>query len=149
MVSLEPEPIAQTALVCDEKPAPSPLDEVRSPKSCPFPSVAIVINSIVFVLLATGPGAAPPITIPRIALDEAPELGVLVPIKSPKSDAFPVVEIVIYSILLILLGDEEPPRVTPLVGLLTVPLEFVDLIKSQKSIKLPVLAIVMNSNVLS
>ena len=65
----------------------------------------MVIYSIVFVLLR------PTQNNPRVELeqDESP---LLATVKSPKSAAFPNVDIVIYSIVLVALGLAPPP-ITP------------------------------------
>ena len=67
-----------------------PVTAARSPKSVASPSDAIVINSIVLRFEGT---SWPPALTPLTAFDEVAGYLTLV-IESPKSDAFPVVEMV-------------------------------------------------------
>ena len=72
-----------------DSPANPNLAETKSPlKSVAFPVEDIVIKSIIFVF-----GASPPANKPRVD-DETAAKPCLVVTKSPKSIAFPVVEIV-------------------------------------------------------
>ena len=72
------------------------LTTVKSPKSCALPVDAIVIKSMVFTLFPDPLEAVvPPAIVPLIRL-VLPEIFLLAAVKSPKSVAFPSVEIVIY-----------------------------------------------------
>ena len=87
-------PPPKTPRVLLEQPA-GPLSRAldKSPKSCEFPVVDIVINSIILTLDA-GLGTYPPAKTPRVDDAHAPK-SLLDPLKSPKSTALPVDAIVI------------------------------------------------------
>ena len=90
----------------------------------------------------------PPAKIPRTALEPPPN-PILVTLKSPKSDVFPVVEIVTYSMVLI--TDPEtgsvsyPPAITPRVGDAQLPRSLSTVAVSPKSTAFPNAAIVTYS----
>ena len=103
IISEGPLPPAKTALVGCEQELKAPLADVKSPKSCALPRVAIVTKSILLVAL----GEYPPPKSPLVELEEAAvELVALV--KLPKSCAFPVVDIVTNSITSV--GVTPPPK---------------------------------------
>ena len=83
-------PPPNTARVGDANEPTDDFAEVVFPKSDAFPAVAIVIKSIVSVTL----GDPPPKNIPLV-LFPAPPIFLLAKVKSPKSVAFAVFEIVI------------------------------------------------------
>ena len=79
--------LEQAAAVC--------LATLKSPKSCAFPVELMVMNSITFVFGYGADTTVPPLNTPLVELEQAliPPLAAL---KSPKSIAFPVDEILMY-----------------------------------------------------
>ena len=69
------------------------LPALKSPKSCAFPVDDMVIYSITFVFGYGSETTVPPLNTPLVELEQAP-INPLAALKSPKSIAFPVDEIV-------------------------------------------------------
>ena len=105
------------------------LPDVKSPKSVPFPNVAIVIYSIILVIA----GVFPPPCIPRVVL-EAWQPSDLAVVNSPKLSASPFVAKVEYDIAVIT-EPVSPPHHTTLVGDCT-PDEFLIAVSSRTVPKL-------------
>ena len=105
-------PPAKTPRVPFEHPANLPLPSDRFPKLTAFPVDAIVIKSI--VLIRPGEVLYPP---PKTPLVDEERLPIATPneVKSPKSNAFPNVDIDTYCITFILddAGAEYPPPHNP------------------------------------
>jgi len=144
-VGVKPPP--KTPLVELEQALKSSLPTLKSPKSIAFPVELIVMYSITLSLVAAGVGVKPPPKTPLVELEQALKSS-LSTLKSPKSIAFPVELMVMYSITLNLVAagvGVKPPPKTPLVELEQALKSSLPTLKSPKSIAFPVELMVMYS----